>query len=342
MSRLLRGPAGHCWTIEHQIGCGSFATVWKARDVNNGQVAAVKEICTDKLNEKLKESLASEIHVLERTRHKNIVSLLDLIKVSNVARTTLVGNQHQLLLLVVHVQEEGRIYLVLEYCGGGDLAHYLRRYGRVPESTAWYLLHQLAEGLKMLRMNNLIHVRAHGGNTCARVSRSMACASQAGSRHAPRGTHACVGRPAAEAGQGPVVVPVHALMTNCVHGCMHALQRDLKPQNLLLSDNSRQPVLKIADFGFARNLQPQVSWNVEQHSKMLRPVLLPCSASQFMLACSAAGMPGNLCLHLLAVHARPRSSLDPTCSCVSNSMLFASTFMPTPTRHSTRTPHEHP
>jgi serine/threonine protein kinase len=35
------------------------------------------------------------------------------------------------------------------------------------------------------------------------------------------------------------------------------LQRDLKPQNLLLSDGSSNPLLKIADFGFARSLAPQ-------------------------------------------------------------------------------------
>jgi len=34
-------------------------------------------------------------------------------------------------------------------------------------------------------------------------------------------------------------------------------QRDLKPQNLLLSDSSSSPLLKIADFGFARSLAPQ-------------------------------------------------------------------------------------
>ncbi|GFH20534.1 serine/threonine-protein kinase ATG1, partial [Haematococcus lacustris] len=74
--------------------------------------------------------------------------------------------------------------------GGGDLSHYLRRYGRVPEGQARHLLLQLVEGLKVLRSHNLIH-------------------------------------------------------------------RDLKPQNLLLTDGSRQPGLKIADFGFARDLQPQ-------------------------------------------------------------------------------------
>jgi serine/threonine-protein kinase ULK/ATG1 len=35
------------------------------------------------------------------------------------------------------------------------------------------------------------------------------------------------------------------------------LQRDLKPQNLLLSTSKSGALLKIADFGFARNLQPQ-------------------------------------------------------------------------------------
>ena len=35
------------------------------------------------------------------------------------------------------------------------------------------------------------------------------------------------------------------------------MQRDLKPQNLLLSTHKSGALLKIADFGFARSLQPQ-------------------------------------------------------------------------------------
>ncbi|KAI3942917.1 hypothetical protein MKW92_042524 [Papaver armeniacum] len=35
------------------------------------------------------------------------------------------------------------------------------------------------------------------------------------------------------------------------------IHRDLKPQNLLLTTNDNQAVLKIADFGFARSLQPR-------------------------------------------------------------------------------------
>ena len=55
-------------------------------------------------------------------------------------------------------QDGPRIYIVLEYCAGGDLGRYIRRYGRVSEATARYFLVQLAEGLKELRRHNVIHV----------------------------------------------------------------------------------------------------------------------------------------------------------------------------------------
>lgn len=69
------------WVLEHEIGAGSFAVVWKAHHSVTGAAAAVKEINTDKLNRKLQESLASEVAVLDRTKHDNIVGLLDLFKV---------------------------------------------------------------------------------------------------------------------------------------------------------------------------------------------------------------------------------------------------------------------
>ena len=40
------------------------------------------------------------------------------------------------------------------------------------------------------------------------------------------------------------------------------MQRDLKPQNLLLSTHKSGALLKIADFGFARSLQPQVGRSI--------------------------------------------------------------------------------
>ncbi len=43
-----------------------------------------------------------------------------------------------------------RIYLVLEYCAGGDLAAYIQRYGRVSEATARHFMRQLGRGFVTL------------------------------------------------------------------------------------------------------------------------------------------------------------------------------------------------
>ena len=69
------------WVLEGELGRGSFVVVHRAHHTESGQPAAVKEINTDKLNKKLQESLASEVSVLSQTKHRNVVGLLDLLKV---------------------------------------------------------------------------------------------------------------------------------------------------------------------------------------------------------------------------------------------------------------------
>ncbi|KAM3217197.1 hypothetical protein T459_23017 [Capsicum annuum] len=168
---MSRGGGGRCvvgdYVVGKQIGAGSFSTVWHARHRIHGTEVAIKEIATARLNNKLQESLKSEIVILQKINHPNIIRLHDMI------------------------EEVGKIYIVLEYCKGGDLSMYIQqRQGKIPEETAKHFMQQLASGLKILRNNNLIH-------------------------------------------------------------------RDLKPQNLLLSSNHDRSTLKIADFGFARSLQPR-------------------------------------------------------------------------------------
>ncbi|XWS67130.1 hypothetical protein CRYUN_Cryun05aG0260400 [Craigia yunnanensis] len=161
-----RGRVVGDYLVGRQIGSGSFSIVWHARHRVHGTEVAIKEIVTGRLNRKLQDSLMSEIFILKRINHPNIIRLHDIIEVP------------------------GKIHLVLEYCKGGDLSMYITLHGSVPEATANHFMQQLAAGLQVLRDNNLIH-------------------------------------------------------------------RDLKPQNLLLSTNDSNAVLKIADFGFARSLQPR-------------------------------------------------------------------------------------
>ena len=69
------------WVLQQKAGSGSFAVVWKAAHKETGNVVAIKEISTDRLNKKLKQSLESEVSILKQIRHKNIVHLEDVVEV---------------------------------------------------------------------------------------------------------------------------------------------------------------------------------------------------------------------------------------------------------------------
>lgn len=69
------------WQLQQKIGQGSFAVVWKAVHAETGNFVAVKEISTDRLNKKLKQSLESEVSILKQIRHRNIVHLEDVVEV---------------------------------------------------------------------------------------------------------------------------------------------------------------------------------------------------------------------------------------------------------------------
>jgi serine/threonine protein kinase len=73
------------WVLQQKAGSGSFAIVWKAMHKETGKVVAIKEISTDRLNKKLKQSLESEVSILKQIRHKNIVHLEDVVEVSRTA-----------------------------------------------------------------------------------------------------------------------------------------------------------------------------------------------------------------------------------------------------------------
>ncbi|KAF9452103.1 Pkinase-domain-containing protein [Macrolepiota fuliginosa MF-IS2] len=185
------------YVIVSDIGKGSFATVYKGYHEETHHQVAIKTVVTDKLSSKLFENLQSEIQILKSLSHRHITRLIDIVRA------------------------EKNVYLIMEFCAGGDLTNYIKKRGRVdglqylpsPSAAPQYYPHpstggldevvvrsflrQLARALKFLRHRNLIH-------------------------------------------------------------------RDIKPQNLLLNPASTEelarghplgvPILKVADFGFARSL----------------------------------------------------------------------------------------
>lgn len=69
------------YLVGRQIGSGSFSVVSEARHRVHGTHVAIKEIAMGRLNKKLQESLMSEIYILRRINHPNIIRLIDMIEV---------------------------------------------------------------------------------------------------------------------------------------------------------------------------------------------------------------------------------------------------------------------
>uniref|UniRef100_A0A8C8A3L5 non-specific serine/threonine protein kinase n=1 Tax=Oryzias sinensis TaxID=183150 RepID=A0A8C8A3L5_9TELE len=115
------------------IGHGAFAVVFKGRHKEkHGWEVAVK--CINKKNlAKSQSLLGKEIKILKELKHGNIVRLLDYQEIG------------------------GCVYLVMEYCNGGDLAEYLHSKGTLSEDTIRVFLQQIAQAMKVLQSKGILH-----------------------------------------------------------------------------------------------------------------------------------------------------------------------------------------
>eukprot|EP00261_Vitis_vinifera_P019091 XP_010649423.1 PREDICTED: serine/threonine-protein kinase ATG1t isoform X4 [Vitis vinifera] len=135
------------YTVRSKVGQGPQSTVWKAEQKCSGEVVALKQVYLSKLNRNLKTSLDCEINFLSSVSHPNIIRLL-----------------HVFQKLIFPPQAEGCIFLVLEFCSGGDLESYIRHHGRVQEWVARRFMQQLGAGLEVLHSHHIIHRDLKPGN----------------------------------------------------------------------------------------------------------------------------------------------------------------------------------
>ncbi|XP_016534658.1 serine/threonine-protein kinase ULK1a isoform X2 [Poecilia formosa] len=115
------------------VGHGAFAVVFKGRHKEKRDwEVAVK--CINKKNfSKSQALLGKEIKILKELKHENIVRLLD------------------------YQEMGGCIYLIMEYCNGGDLAEYLQTKGTLSEDTIRVFLQQIAKAMKVLQSKGILH-----------------------------------------------------------------------------------------------------------------------------------------------------------------------------------------
>uniref|UniRef100_A0A8C3WPX2 non-specific serine/threonine protein kinase n=1 Tax=Catagonus wagneri TaxID=51154 RepID=A0A8C3WPX2_9CETA len=110
------------------VGHGAFAVVFRKTDWE----VAIKSINKKNLS-KSQILLGKEIKILKELQHENIVALYDVQELPN------------------------SVFLVMEYCNGGDLADYLQAKGTLSEDTIRVFLHQIAAAMRVLHSKGIIH-----------------------------------------------------------------------------------------------------------------------------------------------------------------------------------------
>lgn len=156
------------YSIGKYLGSGAFGVVFKGWDKSDKKVVALKKVDIGKFRadaRKMKDKIMTEVRMMRECSHDNIVDLLD------------------------HFENGPKeIYLVLEFCGGGNLAAFIDdSNGGLGEQTTQRFAKQIGSGLHYLHSQE------------------------------PPITH-----------------------------------RDLKPQNILLSEPTANATVKITDFGEAQ------------------------------------------------------------------------------------------
>lgn len=116
------------------VGQGSYATVYLGRRITDDMPTAVKvidkKIFSNNYNVK---SIQSEIDIMKKVDHENVVKLLNVYRTNN------------------------NMYIVTELCEDGDLRNYIKKKKRLPEVEAIKILKDILNGFKYLHGKEIIH-----------------------------------------------------------------------------------------------------------------------------------------------------------------------------------------
>eukprot|EP01102_Stenamoeba_stenopodia_P015787 TRINITY_DN5437_c0_g1_i1.p1 TRINITY_DN5437_c0_g1~~TRINITY_DN5437_c0_g1_i1.p1 ORF type:complete len:402 (+),score=91.77 TRINITY_DN5437_c0_g1_i1:26-1207(+) len=121
------------YTCERIIGGGSFSTVVRAVRKEDKTKVAVKVLKKKKLTPKERKKIDLECEAMETLGHKNIIRLYD------------------------RQETESFLYLVLEYCHGGDLLAYMHKKKQLLEGEAFALFRQLVSAIELAHLSGYVH-----------------------------------------------------------------------------------------------------------------------------------------------------------------------------------------
>ncbi|KAH8859871.1 Serine/threonine-protein kinase unc-51 [Schistosoma japonicum] len=134
------------------LGNGAFAIVYKGRVKNNpDEPVAIKIMLKDQNVLKSKTLLSKEICVLKVGFYTTICYIEDL-------------NHENIVRLYDHSISSSGVYLVMEYCNGGDLSEYLQAKRTLPEDTIRHFLIQIGSAMDAMNRKGFMHRDLKPGN----------------------------------------------------------------------------------------------------------------------------------------------------------------------------------
>ena len=117
------------------IGKGNFGSISKIRRKSDGKILVWKELNYGSMKEKYRHHIMSEINILKELHHPNIVKYYD-----NIID-----------------KESTKIYIVMEYCPGGDLSQLIKRCRQsrqyIKEDIIWKIFSQVVSALYLCHTN---------------------------------------------------------------------------------------------------------------------------------------------------------------------------------------------
>ncbi|KAK1938065.1 MAP3K epsilon protein kinase 1 [Phytophthora citrophthora] len=131
---------GTHYQLGAEIGRGGFGVVYGALDLRNGRSVAIKQVSLRDIDKDELLSIETEISLLRKLKHENIVKYHDTIKT------------------------QGYLYIVLEYMENGSLAQFIKKFGSLSETLVAMYITQVLRGLAYLHEQGVLHRDVKGAN----------------------------------------------------------------------------------------------------------------------------------------------------------------------------------
>lgn len=134
------GKVSTHYQLGNAIGRGQFGTVYRALNLNTGQMVAIKRIPVDGLKEEEITQLMREVELVKRLSHPSIV------KYEGMAR------------------DHDTLSIVLEYAENGSLGQTLKAFGKLNEKLVASYVVKILEGLHYLHQSDVVHCDLKAAN----------------------------------------------------------------------------------------------------------------------------------------------------------------------------------